>query len=383
MPVLCHRTNGTDSTHILSVLTLAGVKRLLNASRSPLAHQVLQWVTDQIDDLLKQAQLKGTPIPPPLPPPANLQHLLEIAAGGSGMELTLTTPSGPLAAGPSTTVLHTTAPISSHSFPSPGMKNSSLGTPATSSASPSMMHTTLATATSNANGNNSILTSPLNNYSRVGSSTNNNSNNLSSNNQTRYLSSHNNHNNTSTPNAQQMQSATLAKLPISTLATIADTGNMATNNANNPASAASASSNLSMFPVWENTHRGYDYSSFGYTSSNSFSYPSAARVQTNPVNSSNNPATATASSYPYSTTASMHFYNNSGPTATSSHNTSAYGNQGSSANSSSANPTSYGNPLVAQTFPTYHPQFTSYPTHSQQQNYAATPAAAFYAQQPR
>jgi len=51
MPVLCVRGNGTVSTHILTVLTVEGVHRLLSASRSPLAPQVLRWITQQVEDI--------------------------------------------------------------------------------------------------------------------------------------------------------------------------------------------------------------------------------------------------------------------------------------------------------------------------------------------
>ena len=49
MPVLCVRSNGTVSTHILTVLTVEGVQRLLGASRSMLAPQVLTWILQQVD----------------------------------------------------------------------------------------------------------------------------------------------------------------------------------------------------------------------------------------------------------------------------------------------------------------------------------------------
>ena len=49
MPVLCVRSNGTVSTHILTVLTVEGVQRLLSASRSMLAPQVLTWILQQVD----------------------------------------------------------------------------------------------------------------------------------------------------------------------------------------------------------------------------------------------------------------------------------------------------------------------------------------------
>jgi hypothetical protein len=49
MHVVCPRSNGTVSTHVLTALTVAGVKRLLTTSRSPLAPLVLQWINKQIE----------------------------------------------------------------------------------------------------------------------------------------------------------------------------------------------------------------------------------------------------------------------------------------------------------------------------------------------
>lgn len=51
MPVLCQRSNGIESTHILSVLTIEGVRRLLTASRSPLATQVLIWAGEVVQSV--------------------------------------------------------------------------------------------------------------------------------------------------------------------------------------------------------------------------------------------------------------------------------------------------------------------------------------------
>lgn len=56
MPVLCKRSNKIDSTHVLIVLTLDGVKRLLTSSRSALAPIVLDWIMKQIDALVESAQ---------------------------------------------------------------------------------------------------------------------------------------------------------------------------------------------------------------------------------------------------------------------------------------------------------------------------------------
>ena len=63
MPVLCVRGNGTVSTHILTVLSVEGVRRLLSASRSPLAPQVLQWLSKQVEELCGSN--------PPDPPPSS------------------------------------------------------------------------------------------------------------------------------------------------------------------------------------------------------------------------------------------------------------------------------------------------------------------------
>lgn len=65
MPVLCVRGNGTVSTHILTVLTVDGVRRLLSASRSPLAPQVLEWLDKTVDEICGRNSLD------PLPSPSN------------------------------------------------------------------------------------------------------------------------------------------------------------------------------------------------------------------------------------------------------------------------------------------------------------------------
>ena len=51
MPVLCQRSNGTVSTHILTVLSIRGVHKLLSSSRSELAPSVSQWVHQQFEQL--------------------------------------------------------------------------------------------------------------------------------------------------------------------------------------------------------------------------------------------------------------------------------------------------------------------------------------------
>ena len=56
MSVVCPRSNGTVSTHILTALTLKGVKRLLTTSRSPLAQHVLKWILKQVDAITQEWQ---------------------------------------------------------------------------------------------------------------------------------------------------------------------------------------------------------------------------------------------------------------------------------------------------------------------------------------
>jgi len=51
MPVLCPRSNGTVSTHILTVLSIKGVKRLLTSSRSSRAPHVLKWIMGQVEHI--------------------------------------------------------------------------------------------------------------------------------------------------------------------------------------------------------------------------------------------------------------------------------------------------------------------------------------------
>ena len=52
MAVLCPRSNGSVSTHILTVLSMAGMYRLLNASRSPLAPVIMKVLYEVVDKLL-------------------------------------------------------------------------------------------------------------------------------------------------------------------------------------------------------------------------------------------------------------------------------------------------------------------------------------------
>ena len=61
MPVLCVRSNGTVSTHILTVLTVEGVQRLLGASRSMLAPQVLTWILQQVDVICGDNPVEAPP----------------------------------------------------------------------------------------------------------------------------------------------------------------------------------------------------------------------------------------------------------------------------------------------------------------------------------
>ena len=70
MPVQCQRSNGTVSTHILTVLTLDGVQRLLSSSRSALAPHVLQWITQQVDAICGGTSDADSGDAPVLPPPS-------------------------------------------------------------------------------------------------------------------------------------------------------------------------------------------------------------------------------------------------------------------------------------------------------------------------
>jgi len=53
LPVLCPRSNGSSSTHVLTALTLDGVRRLLTHHKSPLATQLLQFIQQHVDMLKK------------------------------------------------------------------------------------------------------------------------------------------------------------------------------------------------------------------------------------------------------------------------------------------------------------------------------------------
>jgi len=52
--VVCPRSNNTQSTHILTVLTMAGVRRLLHSSRSTIALPLLAWLQDKVDHIVAQ-----------------------------------------------------------------------------------------------------------------------------------------------------------------------------------------------------------------------------------------------------------------------------------------------------------------------------------------
>ena len=122
MPVLCVRGNGTVSTHILTVLTVDGVRRLLSASRSPLAPQVLQWLTKQVEDLCGHN--------PPDPPPSTTNA---VAAGGRSR--------------PPIDVEHSAAPWTNSSGAPPLLPDSS---PSSSSSNTSSSSSSMRSTNSNA-----------------------------------------------------------------------------------------------------------------------------------------------------------------------------------------------------------------------------------------
>ena len=58
MPVICPRSDGTVSTHVLTVLSVSGVKRLLDGSRSGVVDSIRGWFFHQLVDMgHPQAQL--------------------------------------------------------------------------------------------------------------------------------------------------------------------------------------------------------------------------------------------------------------------------------------------------------------------------------------
>jgi len=67
MPVLCERSNGVVSTHVLTVLTVHGALRLLNTSQSKHAPAVLKWIQGHIEVLTgKKLSSLGPPRVPPI-----------------------------------------------------------------------------------------------------------------------------------------------------------------------------------------------------------------------------------------------------------------------------------------------------------------------------
>lgn len=48
MPVLCQRSSGSGCTQVVTVLTMAGVRRLMSSSRQPTARGVLQWLAERV-----------------------------------------------------------------------------------------------------------------------------------------------------------------------------------------------------------------------------------------------------------------------------------------------------------------------------------------------
>ena len=57
--VICPRSNQTQSTHILTVLTMDGVTRLLQSSRAAIALPFLAWINAQVQDIQQQAGKAG------------------------------------------------------------------------------------------------------------------------------------------------------------------------------------------------------------------------------------------------------------------------------------------------------------------------------------
>ena len=117
MPVLCVRSNGTVSTHILTVLTVEGVQRLLGASRSMLAPQVLTWILQQVDTICGDNPPEPSPtvtaaVTPTArnssspsssshsasPPTANSAAAAAAAAGGGGVAAQSASSSSPSSA---------------------------------------------------------------------------------------------------------------------------------------------------------------------------------------------------------------------------------------------------------------------------------------------
>ena len=94
MAVICPRSDGTVSTHVLTVLSVGGVKRLLDGSRSGVVDNIRQWFFHQLVDMgHPQAQLFAA-LPPieetveaaPIPATAGIAAGSGMAAGGSEVE---------------------------------------------------------------------------------------------------------------------------------------------------------------------------------------------------------------------------------------------------------------------------------------------------------
>ena len=65
IPIMCPRANGTSSLHLLTALSIEGVKRLMTSSRLNVAEDVLAFLMAHVDALIKN----GVP-PPPIAPAA-------------------------------------------------------------------------------------------------------------------------------------------------------------------------------------------------------------------------------------------------------------------------------------------------------------------------
>ena len=52
--VVCQRSDITQSTHILTALTMAGVKRLLHSNRSAIVLPLLAWLQDTLNHIVTQ-----------------------------------------------------------------------------------------------------------------------------------------------------------------------------------------------------------------------------------------------------------------------------------------------------------------------------------------
>jgi len=70
MPVLCERSNGVVSTHVLTVLTVPGVIRLLTTSQSKHAPAVLKWITGHIE-VITGSKVSSLTVSSPRPLPSS------------------------------------------------------------------------------------------------------------------------------------------------------------------------------------------------------------------------------------------------------------------------------------------------------------------------